>query len=167
MLDFRWCASTDCDGVLYAETYYSSYRRPATYSREWATVTWWSSPFPPHRGQTAKSDCFCQNLFSWFLFLAWKKEAMMILSPFEFSVAPWPWPQALCKTLTSWLKVFQAVHLSLRQSLPLFASRFVPCHLCHAEDSSFPLVDAHPTSALHRDKVRISKLWKITGGCCC
>lgn len=52
------CVSTDCDRLLHAETYYSSYRRLAAYSRKWATMARWSSPFLPCTGQTAISGGF-------------------------------------------------------------------------------------------------------------
>lgn len=66
ILDFGWWASTDYDGLLCREIYYSSCGRLATYPREWAPITGRSYPCTI---QTARSDDFCQNFHSWFLFL--------------------------------------------------------------------------------------------------
>lgn len=47
ILNLDLCVCADCDGLLHAETYYSLYRRLATYSRKWAATARWSSPFLP------------------------------------------------------------------------------------------------------------------------
>lgn len=66
-------------------------------------------------------------------------------------------------------QVFQAVCPSFRQSPPFFSHLGLPhatFAMQKAAPCSFPPADAHPTSALCRDKVRISKISKITGGSC-